>query len=72
MNQLLTIIPAHFDGEHVQFDADVELKPNTRLHITIIPEEVHYLRQVRGTMQVSETSFARVWNNDEDAIYDRL
>ncbi len=30
-------IPAHFDGERILLDEPVELKPNTRLIVTILP-----------------------------------
>lgn len=72
MSQTLTPTQVHFDGEQIWFDIDIELKPNTRLFITILPEEVHNLQQTRGAMRISEPSFARVWDNDEDAFCDRL
>jgi hypothetical protein len=30
-------IPAHFDGERILLDEPVELKPNTRLIVTVLP-----------------------------------
>ncbi len=30
-------IPAHFDGERILLDEPVELEPNTRLIVTILP-----------------------------------
>lgn len=72
MNQLLTTIPAYFDGKQIKMDADVQLKPNTRLLITILPEETPYRQTLREAMKVSEPSLARVWDNDEDAAYDNL
>lgn len=72
MNQVLTTIPAHFDGKEIQLDADVKLKPNARLLVTILPEEIVYEQILRDAMKVSEPSFARVWDNDEDAAYDNL
>jgi len=72
MSQTLTTIPAHFDGQQIQFDVEVELKPNTRLLVTILPEEITYEQMLRDAMKVSEPSFARVWDNDQDAIYDNL
>ena len=32
-------IPAHFDGEHILLDEPVELKPNTKLIVTVLSEE---------------------------------
>ena len=72
MTRVLTTIPAHFDGKHVQFDISVDLKPNTRLLVTILPEEVTYTQQVREAMKISEPSFASVWDNEEDVVYDGL
>ena len=30
-------IPAHFDGERILLDEAVELEPNTRLVVTVLP-----------------------------------
>lgn len=30
-------IPAHFDGERILLDEPVELEPNTRLLVTVLP-----------------------------------
>jgi hypothetical protein len=32
-------IPAHFDGEHILLDEPVELEPNTKLIVTILPKD---------------------------------
>jgi hypothetical protein len=34
------IIPAHFDGEHILLDEPVELEPNTKLLVTVLPKDV--------------------------------
>ena len=72
MNRVLTTIPAHFDGTQVQLDVAVELKPNTRLLVTILDEEISNKALVWRAMKASEAAFARVWDNEEDAIYDHL
>jgi hypothetical protein len=33
-------IPAHFDGEHILLDEPVELEPNTKLLVTVLPKDV--------------------------------
>ena len=33
-------IPAHFDGQHILLDEPVELEPNTKLLVTILPRDV--------------------------------
>lgn len=50
----------------------VELKPDTRLLVTILDEEASNEALVYSAMKASEAAFARVWDNDEDAIYDLL
>ena len=72
MEKVLTTIPAHFDGTQVRFDADVEIKPNTRLLVTILGEESADQALVWSAMKASEAALARVWDNDEDAVYDAL
>jgi len=32
-------IPAHFDGQHIRLDEAVELEPNTRLLVTVLPKD---------------------------------
>jgi hypothetical protein len=29
---------AHFDGEHILLDQDLELQPNTKLIVTVLPQ----------------------------------
>ena len=72
MQQALTTLPAHFDGKQILLDVDVTLKPNTRLLVTVLPDEITYLQQVREAMKISEPAFAKVWDNEEDAVYDDL
>lgn len=69
MDRLLTTIPAHYDGTHIQLDVPVALEPNTRLLVTILdptetPPDLVYV------MSASAASLAAVWDNDEDAVYD--
>jgi len=72
MNKVLTTIPARFDGVQIQLDVAVELKPNTRLLVTILDEEISNEALVWRAMKASEAAFARVWDNKEDAVYDHL
>ena len=32
-------IPAHFDGKHILLDEAVELEPNTKLLVTVLPKD---------------------------------
>jgi hypothetical protein len=69
----LTTIPAHYDGKEIKLDAPFLLKPNSRLLITVLEqgEDAHQLL-VQAAMAHSEAAFARVWDNEEDAVYDEL
>ena len=72
MSTILMTIPAHFDGAHILLDAEVALKPNTPLLVTILRKNESHLALPGDAMQQSEAAFARVWENDEDAVYDQL
>jgi len=72
MNRVLTTVPAYFDGPQVRLDVKIELEPNTRLLVTILDEKVSHEALVWSAMKASEATFARVWDNEEDAVYDRL
>jgi hypothetical protein len=39
MNQNKTIA-AHFDGKHILLDEPVELEPNTKLLVTVLPKDL--------------------------------
>jgi hypothetical protein len=71
-DQLMTAVPAHFDGQTIQLDVPVELPPNARLLVVILDPAVAHDALVYSAMKSSESSFARVWDNDEDAVYDTL
>jgi len=32
-------IPAHFDGQHILLDEAIELEPNTKLLVTVLPKD---------------------------------
>ena len=72
MKTVLRTVPAHFDGTQVQLDIKVELKPDTRLLVTILDEEPLDQALLWAAMKNSEAAFARVWDNEEDAVYDQL
>jgi len=72
MKTILMTVPAHFDGAQIQLDVGVALKPDTRLLVTILGEELSNEVLVWNAMKLSEAAFARVWDNEEDAVYDRL
>ena len=69
---MLTTVPAHFDGTQVRLDVEIELKPNTRLLVIILDDEAPNEALVWDAMKASEAAFDRVWDNEDDAVYDRL
>ena len=72
MKTVLMTLPAHFDGDQIRLDVEVALKPDTRLLVTVLDETLPDEALVWQAMKSSETSFARVWDNEEDAVYDNL
>ncbi|MGB0384075.1 MAG: toxin-antitoxin system, antitoxin component, Xre family protein [Ardenticatenaceae bacterium] len=72
MNNVLMTVPAHFDGTYIQLDVKMKLKPKTRLLVTVLDYEDDEQQMIWQAMQSSEAAFARVWDNEEDAIYDEL
>jgi hypothetical protein len=72
MSAVLMTVPAHFDCVQVRLDVEVDLKPDTPLLVTILSEELPQQALVWNATQSSSAAFARVWDNNEDAIYDSL
>jgi hypothetical protein len=71
-NNVFITVPAHFDGNQIQLDVEVELRPDTRLLVTILREDAEEHALVWEAMQSSEAAFARIWDNEDDSIYDEL
>jgi hypothetical protein len=65
-------LPAHFDGDQIRLDVEVTLKSDARLLVTVLDETLPGEALVWQAMKLSETAFARVWDNEEDAVYDDL
>lgn len=72
MNRTFVTIPAHFDGQQIRLDAEIVLKPQTRLLVTVLDEDSARTSRVREAMTLSTASFAAVWDNEDDAAYDEL
>lgn len=64
MDRTLTAVPVHFDGE------TITLESNARLLVTILDPEATPDDLVYSMMSTSAVSLARIWDNDEDAVYD--
>ncbi len=63
MNQ---IIAAHFDGEHILLDEPVELEPNTKLLVTVLPKDAD--REV--WLELSKKRLAAYANDEEEYSLD--
>ena len=72
MKTVLMTVPAHFDGTQIRLDVEIELKPDTELLVTILEHQPFEQTLLQRAMQDSEVAFARVWDNEEDAVYDDL
>jgi hypothetical protein len=70
MDTVLTTIPAHFDGETIRLDVPFTLEPNARLLVTVLDPAPTTNKVVYAMMDASAAALARIWDNDEDAVYD--
>ena len=58
----LLSVPAHFDGKHVQLDEDIDLKPDSKLIVTVL-ETDDVERQ--DFLRLSQSSLAASYDEDE-------
>lgn len=72
MEQLLTAVPAHFDGQTIKLDVPVDLELNARLLVVILDQQHSQQAWVHAAMRAAEPALARVWDNEDDAAYDDL
>lgn len=54
---------AHFNGNHVVLDEPAELKPDTKLLVTVLPEEVN--GRSSEWFRMAEGSFDSAFGDDE-------
>ena len=64
-------IKAHFDGEKVVLPDDVRGVPPGDV-ILVFETEVEPALDTSAWMKAQEEAFSRVWDNDQDAVYDSL
>jgi hypothetical protein len=55
-------IAAHFDGEHILLDEPVELEPNTKLLVTVLPKDADR----EAWLELSKKRLAAAYANDEE------
>ena len=64
-------IKAHYDGRVVVPEEPVNLPANTPVRV-LVPETDDSADIAREFSKLSEASFSRVWDNEDDAAYDKL
>ena len=64
-------IKAHYDGRVIVPEEPVNLPVNTPVCV-VVPETESFTEITEGFSNLSEPSFSRIWDNDEDAAYDKL
>lgn len=61
-NSMSQTIAAHFDGEHILLDEPVELEPNTKLLVTVLPKD----SEREAWLALSKKRLAEAYANDEE------
>jgi hypothetical protein len=56
------IIAAHFDGEHILLDEPVELEPNAKLLVTVLPKDADR----EAWLELSKKRLAEAYSDDEE------
>ena len=64
-------IKARYDGHVIVPEEPINLPVNTPVRV-LVPEVDDSVEIIKGFASLSETSFSRIWDNDEDAAYDKL
>ena len=57
-------LPAHFDGDKIVLDEPFDLEPNTRLIVTILPEE-QSVSEREDWANLAMESLERAYSDDE-------
>ena len=64
-------IKAHFDGKKIKVPEDLRKTPPGEV-LVIVQEARVDSDDSSGWLKAQETAFTKVWDNDEDAVYDTL
>lgn len=67
----MVAIRAHFDGKSVVLPKQVKKGPACDV-IVIFQGPVGQSSEQQAWLKAQEAAFRRVWDNDEDAVYDTL
>ena len=66
----MVAIKAQFDGEKIVLPDDLRGRPPQQVIIVYEADESDLESQ--AWLKAQEASFAKAWDNDEDAVYDQL
>lgn len=69
---LMKAIKAHYDGRVIVPEEPVDLPANTPVRVLVPEADDDAAVITKAFAQLSEPSFSRIWDNDEDAAYDKL
>ena len=64
-------VKARFDGKRIILPSDISGVPPGDV-IVVFHDAESADRETHAWMKAQEASFAKVWDNDEDAVYDSL
>jgi hypothetical protein len=64
-------IKARYDGHVIVPEEPVDLPADTPVQV-LLPDENDSIEISKAFANISEASFSRIWDNDEDAAYDKL
>lgn len=67
----MKLIKAHFDGRVFVPDDVINLPANTPVQV-LVPDDDQAIEITGDFAKFSEPSFKRIWDNEEDAAYDKL
>jgi TusA-related sulfurtransferase len=64
-------IKARFDGKTIKVPKELRKAPPGEV-LVIIQEKQAYIKDSASWLKAQETAFSKIWENDEDAVYDSL
>ena len=71
LEQAMVAIKAHFDGKKVILPEEFRTGPPREV-LVVFEEPAPEAAEQRLWLKAQESAFAKVWDNDEDSIYDSL
>lgn len=62
---------AHYDGQQIQLDDRLDIPQGAKFIVVVLDSSDGADLNATDMMAAQEPAFARVWDNEEDAIYDQ-